>query len=311
MNDPKKNPKGGLEFINDLIESEDLPEIEAPEESDTFELKPSQEALEAEKQRKLFESRRKFNRAENKNADLNLNFTSEMQFARQYIQNISLGGLFVKTNLKRPIGCILPVDFSVSVKGTPKSFQLKAKVCRQAEDGLGLQFVDMSSDIRAELEEFITEILPSGQQVVNPSAAKASIERLEKSRQEKEKERRRKQRLYIQISCLVVMLGVNAYVAQDLVRKNISPPETKSQSFQLGSRDIKLKELKQFKRDGRKGLILKLADGSEVVVPDKYVESEKLPQHLRVPYRTLRNARMKYRKKSGSVSHIRTPKGQR
>ncbi|PIR22176.1 MAG: hypothetical protein COV44_09160 [Deltaproteobacteria bacterium CG11_big_fil_rev_8_21_14_0_20_45_16] len=303
MSDTNKNPKTGLDFINDLIESEDLPVIEAPQEHEKFELKALPEALEAERQRKLFESRREFNRAENSSAELNLNFTSEVQFARQYIQNISLGGLFVKTNLKREIGSILPVDFTVSVKGVPKKFQLKAKVCRQAEDGLGLQFIEMSSDIRAELEEFIRDILPPGQQVINPSAAKASIERLEKSRLEKEKERKRKQRIYIQIACLVAMISVNIYVAQDLVLKNLNPPETKSQSFQLGNKQIQLNELKSFKKDSRKGLILKLADGSELVVPEKSVESEKLPAHLRVPYRALRNTKLKYRRKSGSVSH--------
>lgn len=172
------------DHIERLFEDENLPPPEAEEGLRRLDLTPSAEALGAAKKKKInWEERREFTRAEVAPDQIHLSFSNDQQFAKQYIENFSLGGLFVRTKLRPGVGAIVPIEFSVPLHNfEARIFKLRAKVCRETENGLGLQFLDLDQETRADLEVFVKTILPSGSVPMN-QVKRSSRERLDQLRE--------------------------------------------------------------------------------------------------------------------------------
>jgi len=293
--------------VESLFEGEDIPPIESTSGLAELKLKPSEEVLKSQQQASI--EKRQFTRIENANAELSLNFSNELHFARQYIQNISVGGLFVKTNLKRELGAILPLDFEVPVKGKRKRFQLNARVCRQTTEGLGLQFVDLASDVRAELEEFIQEILPPGEQIQTASYREASKQRLEQTREAQRDGQTKFKKTSISILILFSLIALNTYL---LLQPNEDGPVGKKisegQSFQFAGKQIKPSQVRAFKQVRKSkvnSIVITLADGSSLSVPELEFKANELPEHLSKSYEHLRSIPKQKRKhRSGSAPRI-------
>src|SRR4051794_2783903 len=115
------------DVIEKLLEGEDLPKVEhRPTELPKLEVSPetlkraqspaSSSTSETPDNPQPVASggieRREFTRIEVGDRKLELKFTHGLQFARQYIENISLGGLFLKTQTKAEMGSLMDIEFS-------------------------------------------------------------------------------------------------------------------------------------------------------------------------------------------------------
>src|SRR5688572_22707613 len=98
--------------IEDLFKSEDLNDKKeskshdgAPSELPALDLPPNVEGDEAE--------RRQFTRINVEDHRISVRFHNELHFAKHYVENISIGGLFIKTTEKYSMGELVPVAFEV------------------------------------------------------------------------------------------------------------------------------------------------------------------------------------------------------
>jgi len=99
---------------------------------------------------------------ERTSAKIRINFKSASDFFRAYIGNLGTGGLFIQTTQTVPAGAILNLEFNLP--GSDHFIQVKGKVIwvRSKEEsderkppGLGIQFVDMSSEDNERLRNYI------------------------------------------------------------------------------------------------------------------------------------------------------------
>jgi hypothetical protein len=127
--------------------------------------------------------RRIFTRVNVSDQKLELKFLNENQFAKQYIENISVGGLLVKTKYKPKLGSFIPVEFSIGqINSTPKIIKLRAKVCRVTGDSIGLEFPDLNRDNRKVVEKFVRSALAPGSSAAR-QVKKSTLEHLEQMRE--------------------------------------------------------------------------------------------------------------------------------
>ena len=106
------NIKGHIEKLFDhdhsdtYSKAEELPEISIGE-------RIRKEALENQTKGDAGADRREFSRADILEKKLELRFSISNQFARQYIENISVGGLFVRTDQRPCMWSWIPTEFTV------------------------------------------------------------------------------------------------------------------------------------------------------------------------------------------------------
>ena len=99
---------------------------------------------------------------ERTSAKIRINFKRASDFFRAYIGNLASGGLFIKTTQTVPAGSILNLEFNLP--GSDHLIQAKGKVvwARSKEEsderkppGLGIQFIEMSSEDTNLLRNYI------------------------------------------------------------------------------------------------------------------------------------------------------------
>jgi len=265
--------------IEKLLEDEQLPAFEqVPKELRKFELKPSAEALAGAKVN--WEEKREFTRAEI-DSSIVLAFASEGQFAKHYVENISLGGLFVKTSHRPGLGAVLPIEFSVNgEKNTNRIFRLHGKVCRETDRGLGLQFTNLTPEIRKELESFVKDALPEGSSVLN-QVKKAAVERLEQAREEKS-ERKLKQMKVIKTSVLIGSLLIFNLILGSRVIKTTTTSQTRVvvNTISIKDRNVPVENIRSLSRDDAGNVIFALEGGDSVVISLKDLQIDQLPSDI-------------------------------
>jgi hypothetical protein len=269
-----------------LFEDENLPVVpERAEPLKKLELTPSPEALSAAEKFKTQGGieKRIFNRVETK-SQLSLRFTHQEQFAKQYIENISLGGLFVRTQLKPGLGATLPIEFEVPTRQGSKAFRLLGKVRRQTESGLGIEFVDLTTEIRAELEAFVKSTLPEGTPIAN-QIKKASVDRLGKMREETELKKGRHQKIFRRWALAISLVILNASIAIDWIRdaedKSVqNGARSQRDSVEVQGQKIELLRIQSVQRSAQGEIILRLNDGSLIRTDAKELQRQKLPRHF-------------------------------
>lgn len=285
--------------IENLFETEDLhpdPLEEKTRVLKRLDLRPSPEAIaavrkkEAEAQKINWEEKREYTRAQTEGEEIVLAFSNDKQFARQYVENISLGGLFVRTKMRPGVGAVVPIDFSVpTLDHGVRRFVLKAKVCRQTDDGLGLQFLDLTTEIRKDLEAVVKKALPEGTALSN-QVKKASVDRLEKIRDEREVTMKRRWKTAKTATIIGILLIANFYMGMEVLENQDFGAILKmEQTIKVVGREISVSEIRSIgkRADGRFEIHL---NGDQIIDFDLADINESiLPSHLRESLRVVRS----------------------
>lgn len=109
--------------------------------------------------------RRRFERVDASEADFSVKFQSQLKFAQLYVQDLSRGGMFIKSSKQIPLGESLVINFSVpnlEAEGGREDFTLKAKVVRSLPSGMGLSFEDMDPWVAQRIEQLVIKIREDG-----------------------------------------------------------------------------------------------------------------------------------------------------
>ncbi|PIR21825.1 MAG: hypothetical protein COV44_11020 [Deltaproteobacteria bacterium CG11_big_fil_rev_8_21_14_0_20_45_16] len=231
---------------------------------------------------------REFSRVPLIQKPIEIEFKSCAQFAKQYIDNISLGGLFVKTQERPPLGSIVAISFSLPA--TPslpeREFNLYAKVCRISESGIALEFTNLTLEARAELEVYVKNFLPKGVDT-RTKAKQSTVDRLQQIRARKDLIKRRLKKILKSSLVIGLLLIINAYLGlrSYLEYKGNTKATDNSAWVEIEGVKIQRKEIRglQMQKDGR--IVLRTSSGSEIDITDP----ASLPYDLRQSANTLKS----------------------
>ena len=98
-------------------------------------------------------SRRKYPRAR-LTFLVQLRFPDFETFAREWAQNLSVGGLYLQTENPHDEGTLVVVRFTLASGGT--LIEALARVVHKAKDGMGLEFVQLDEASRQVIDEVVT-----------------------------------------------------------------------------------------------------------------------------------------------------------
>lgn len=249
---------------------------EMPEQLKDFDL----DALEQEIQKaqpKQGVEQRKFSRADIGNHQIALKFSNQYQFARQYIDNISLGGLFVKTTDRKALGELIDIAFSLPMlDGEIRDFSLKAKVCRVTNDGLGLEFTNLDAPTKKAIENYVRKVLPSGMSV-HAKAKQSTLDRLQKLRQRKEKEKKAIRHTIKATVAVLLLVTLNA----GLLVNSLKPPPSQfvenRSKFEINGKILSESDVKSVIRDENGLISIRLTTDELIVIP----HLEQLPYSMK------------------------------
>ena len=221
---------------------------------------------------------RVFNRANLSEGALQLRFQSGQQFARCYIDNISIGGLFVKSDQQRSMGEVLDVAFSLPAAPDREPFEIsvRARVARVTAEGMGLQFLALNREVQFRLEQYVQASLPPGASL-RSIIKESSVERLRGLRQEQTERVHFFKRRLFQISLFVILVLANAF----LVFSPSSPSSSSKihhldRSFVVQGRKISINQVRGIRIDKGGAASVELNDGTVVSL----ASSRQLPQEL-------------------------------
>jgi len=230
------------------------------------------------------EERRVFSRAGlSTDSAIQLRFSHDAQFAKSYIENISLGGLFVKTGEKRKVGELIDISFSIPDKeGSHFQFQLRARVCRAAPEGLGLEFTNLTNELRAKLEVYVRSVLPEGADV-RTKAKQSTLNRLEELRSSRIELKQQQKNLRIKIVFLGCLALLNGLFFVDLATDNSSEAGLASSqsTFTLSGETISKEKVRSLRRSSDDRFVLELKDGQQIYFSANSSDVNQLPSSYR------------------------------
>ena len=87
---------------------------------------------------------------------ISVDYADSERVFKDYIQDISSGGVFIKTRESFAIG--EEIVLSMSLAGNGKAFKIPAEVVRKAEDGIGVRFKLSSQIQKTIIECFLDEV---------------------------------------------------------------------------------------------------------------------------------------------------------
>lgn len=232
--------------------------------------------------------KREYTRVAVQNAQLHLQFANDLLFARQYIENISVGGLFVKTNKKFRMAELIPIEISIPSGESPKKFSLSGRVARIAADGVGLEFTGMRDDVRRELENFVRSILPQGVSIHRKVKA-SSVDHLEQVRlkklESKNKLRRLEWRALVLTLLVLLNLGAINYFQSAKVEQSLS--EITTHTVNINGQEVERAKIRGLNLTSEGRLKFLLADGSSIDLPKSDETIKMLPSNLQFDLKTL------------------------
>lgn len=282
----------GQESSSGSATKSELPKIEAPPPP------PESDGIE----------RREFTRIDLTERQIAVRFHNEAQFAKHYIENISLGGMFIKTKEKYKMGEIVPVSFEVRTHefGEPELFQLKGQVCRVIESGVGISFTNLDQVTRTRLESYVQSVLPKGAQV-RTKAKQSTVDRLEQMRQEKEAKNQFRKKTAVQVALLIVLALANGILVEQQLSLQKTEKAQVDQILEIDGKRVKVAEIRSLKLEDSSTLTLRLQN-EEIIVPIEKVYDQ-LPPHLKNSVHLLQSTppRQKIRrsKNAGRITDMR------
>lgn len=211
--------------------------------------------------------RRAFNRAQVDERKIELRFQSDIQLAKAYVHNISMGGLFVKTSAKRQMGEVLDIDLSHASQKAP--WVLKARVVRVEEHGFALQFIDIPTETRIELESLVRSSLPSGIDL-KAQMGRESSERLKNQREAAEQKKARIKRQSIKWAIAVLLALVNIAIGIDEWREQGPAAENPTLSahaeWNLEGEKINPDDISSIVSNGQSEVLVQLKNGKQITL---------------------------------------------
>lgn len=230
--------------------------------------------------------KRQFGRADVAEQKIELKFSNQFQFARQYIDNISLGGLFVRTKDKHKMGDLLPISFNLPAKDElpEKPFQLMGKVCRVTDAGVGLEFTNLDQETRKYLEDYVRSVLPKGVDVA-AKAKQSTIDRLAQIREDKKQQKRNSRTRARNMAILAILALTNLYLAQESYQQLKVKSKATPTIIEVSGETIKLNEVRSVQTDKTGKAFFILNSGKHVQIKD----ANELPYYLRQSLQNLRN----------------------
>lgn len=223
--------------------------------------------------------RREFTRIDVAQKHLEFKFTNEMHFAYQYIENISIGGLFIKTAYKPAMGSIVPIEFSIpKINGELRTFSLKAKVCRVAETGVGLQFTNLEGELRQEFESYVRSILPDGTSMTT-QVKQSTVERLEKMRERSAEKSRKNALLFRNSLVIAALIALNVFLFYRVVQEDqMEQTGGANSQIEIGEHALKAEDIRSVQKNNDNSYTV-FTDASAFTVSEASM-SGPLPYHL-------------------------------
>ncbi len=236
--------------------------------------------------------RRQFSRAEVLDQRLELKFSSAVQFARQYIENISMGGLFVRTEQKAQLGDLIPIEFAIPSKESESGvayFQLTAKVCRVAPQGLGLEFTNLSLEHRTALEKFVQSVLPKGIPLQMQKPKASSVDQLERLRLERSIRNEKNSRFIKKALTITILIALNIILFRENMQQDLNLKSVLTESIRIGAKEIPTQQITDIEKNKNNQWVIRLADGTEVQTRLEELSEAQLPAHLQHTVRILQS----------------------
>jgi uncharacterized protein (TIGR02266 family) len=233
---------------------------------------------------------RKFSRAPIAAKKVGIRFQNKLHFARQYIENISTGGLYLRTKASFRRGEAVKLEFSIPDPTKPSQkieFKLQGTICRKDSEGVGLEFTNLDQKTRNQLEEYVQSILSDGLKISSAPKSElvAKIEDRRTLRKAKASHRRGLAiRLFLLVALVALNLGLGFFAYQDLALVD-SPSSTKY--LFLGSEQIEISEIKTFYKDSSERLWLE-SQSRLYEITDLKQTLHSLPPHLQHQIQTLK-----------------------
>lgn len=225
------------------------------------------------------DERREFSRAGLSPDAIQLQFGHAAQFAKHYVENISLGGMFIRSSEKKKQGELIDISFSIPDESQGRvQFQLRAKVCRITPEGLGVEFVNLNVEMRDRLEKYVQKILPKGAEI-RTKAKKSTIERLEQSRARRQEQGRQQREWLQKLAALGVLLLLNFYLGFEVLKETEKRRHFNSVDHQIQIRDetFSPNELRGIERSPDGDIVLRLADDRSILLSQNSTDFDKLP----------------------------------
>jgi len=229
------------------------------------------------------ESRREFTRFDlptEENSLVEVRFGSLESFSKSYARDISIGGLFLKTQLRPEILSIIPISFSVGSDDaeTTFHFSLKAQVVRHAPEGIGLKFTNLEGEVRSKLEEYLSQNLKSPVALANP-LKKEAVQRLDERRKSiaTAKVKARKLKFNLAFIAALIVLNLGLFEISREGPSMVTPNQNEILNFKSGQ--IEVRQISMISRTS-KGFALKKHDGSILNISAQEVDI--LPPALRL-----------------------------
>lgn len=210
---------------------------------------------------------------------LEIKFGSLEAFSKSYVRDISLGGLFVKTSLKPNLKEVLPIVLTLPATSEEKGerFVLKGRVVRLASDGVAFEFIDLTPQRRAQLEDYLASNphqLSSGTAPIR----KDSIRRVEERRLSKVELAKKRKALRVRIAALFALFLLNILMGLEINReaqeRSASP---RRQTFSVDGRNVAVSEISKVTIINDRAEI-ELMDKTKLIVDRESFSA--LPPHL-------------------------------
>jgi len=281
------------------LKNEELSKIELPPlEGPTSSAESTPSALE----------KREFTRIDLTEKQISVRFHNQMHFAKHYLDNISVGGMFVKTKETYKMGAIVPIEFEVKTSefGSPDLFQLRGKVCRVIPEGVGLEFTNLDQVTRTRLESFVQSILPRGTQV-RTQAKQSTIDKLELLRQERAQRSASSKKIFLQV-CMLIILGVlNFTLVKEKMKTGEVETAVRDQTINLDGKKLKWNEIRSLEHTSKDRLVIHTQD--EMIEVDVQSVENQLPPHLQQQLQLLQStppaSDRRRSKNSGNLINLR------
>lgn len=230
-----------------------------------------------------FEDLRKQKRVNIASKRVGVRFQNKQHFAKQYIENISSGGLYIRTNESFKTGDLVHLEFNVpdpTQSDQELRFTLVGSICRTDASGVGLQFTNLDQEARYQLEKYVHSVLSDGMQV-NSQPKSAVMAKIEERRQLRRTRQNKKRQSLRKIGILVLLGAINAYLGFYSYRDFSTPssaPQTKY--IFLNGNQIEIESINSFEKDSDGKFWVELNENRFEIMNISEFENQ-LPAHLR------------------------------
>lgn len=255
--------------------------------------------------------KRKFERREiNRDKNLQIRFRSEAALARSYIQDISLGGIFLKTEERPALKTIMTIDLQVDQEtGEPERIELQAVVVRHASDGIGLEFTNLDSAKRQEIEKIVQLASISASDLNKGRVKAASFQQLSEIRKSKAAASLRLKKHSLSVGIVALLLGLNLYAARDFWSEAPQGSTTPVHSrVALAGREIRTSDIRRIERTTESALSVWVL-GSDTPLVIEMKDVRQLPKQWQDGIRAIKS-QAKAKKRVSKTAPHRTRVGQ-